>query len=73
MSVQSFLICCVEPVTTFTMTITQKQQKQQTFTCNGVVPNSLISQDEPTNNLDLESIDALSEAITNSLEVCSRT
>ena len=36
-------------------------------TCNGVVPNccfvALISQDEPTNNLDLESIDALSEAI----------
>ena len=35
--------------------------------CNGVVPNccfvALVSQDEPTNNLDLESIDALSEAI----------
>ena len=93
MSVQSILICCVEPVTTFTMTITQKQQQQQTFTCNGVVPNALliiihlcypyvvlclnctcngavpndlaivISQDEPTNNLNLESIDVLSEAI----------
>ena len=63
------------------MTITQKHQQQQTFTCNGVVPSALclnctcngvvpnccfvalISQDEPTNNLDLESIDALSEAI----------
>ena len=35
-------------------------------TCNGAVPNDLaivISQGELTNNLDLESIDTLSEAI----------